>query len=108
MDISLLDVEKLLGDGAGNHDRIRAFRETLQPGEREVFDSIFLLGFREGVLLNLSDCVAPSSKEATSINLHEYVQIASTTYYKKPPCFGEYGKGENCKLCPVRNQCLGS
>ena len=106
MDVNLPDIDKLLRDGTGDHERIRAFRETLQPSERDLFDKVFLLGFREGILLNLSDCLVPPLEEVFTPNLSEYVQLASTTYIKKPRCFGEYGDGENCRLCPVRNQCL--
>ena len=53
----MTDIEVLLSSEVGNHSKIREFRSRLTPGERELFDKIFLLGCGEGLLLNVQNGV---------------------------------------------------
>ena len=97
-----MDIDKLLESEVGDYPRIRAFRENLTQSERELFDKIFLLGFREGLLVKLGNP-----------GFSEYVRVAPTTFYKKPQCFGEFVENIRlarspktvCNFCPVKKQC---
>ena len=60
------DVESLLSFEVGEHSKIREFRSKLTSAERELFDNIFLLGYREGLLLNLKDSVDCLNGEVVS------------------------------------------
>ena len=47
------DLDKVLDGFPGDYEKIREFRKKLDEPSRSLFDSIFLIGFREGILLNL-------------------------------------------------------
>ena len=60
----MTDIEVLLSSEVGNHSKIREFRIRLTPSERRLFDGVFLLGFKEGLLLSLGGC--PDRNHAVS------------------------------------------
>ena len=47
------DLDKVLDGLPDDYDRIKKFRGKLDEPARDLFDSVFLIGFREGILLNL-------------------------------------------------------
>ena len=63
MNYGIKEVESLLKSEVGEHSKIKEFRSGLSPGELTLFDGIFLLGYREGLLLNLgSKSITPKNK----------------------------------------------
>lgn len=51
---NLDNLEDLLNGTPGSYEKIREFRSKLKENVRNLFDNVFLLGFREGLLLNLA------------------------------------------------------
>ena len=97
-----LDFEEVLNSLPGDYGKIRKFRSRLDEPTRELFDSIFLIGFREGLLLNLTSEVGCDSCD--SYEREGYVRLGPSTLFRVPECYGHYNI--ECNLCPVGTQCM--
>lgn len=94
--------EEVLNSLPGDYGKIRKFRSGLDEPTRELFDSIFLIGFREALLLNLASGIGCGSCD--SYEKEGYVRLGPSTLFRAPECYGHYNI--ECNLCPVRTQCM--
>ena len=102
------NLDEVLEGLPGDYEKIRQLRDKLNTPERELFDIVFLLGFREGILLKFPNEGDPMCK-VNNEQSKKYVRLAPTTLHLAPDCYGnfdeEYTMDSDCPLCAVHNQC---
>ena len=81
----MTDIEELLSSEVGNHSRIREFRIRLTPNERKLFDGIFLLGLREGLLLNVQNGVDCPNGKVVSLD-----SVCNGCFFWDTPSYPEH------------------